>query len=151
MKEAWDKTTNTLEEFQTMLQDFIKTAPIPASEIKRLHELNKKWREVTKAVNTFDSYVSPVSQIAVTLPEAGQRFIEVWNMWKEYLTEQHGVVMRSRSEVMSLKRLFEMADNNPDEAIFYLEHAMSIRWRNFYKVDKNKASEPNNERHESDF
>lgn len=143
MKTAWDKTTASLEEFQAMLQNFINTAALPNSEQKRLHEINKKWQSVLTAVNNFDKFVAPVDPVEIKLPETGSAdFYEVWQYWKDYLAEQHGVYMRSRAEVKALERLFEIADNNTDDAIYFLNSAMSYRWKNVFKIDRKEAAKP---------
>lgn len=151
MRPAWDKTTASLEEFQSLLQNFINTASIPNSEQRRLHEINKKWQSVLTAVNNFEKFVAPVEPVEVKLPEVGQEFYETWQYWKDYLAEQHGVYMRSRSEQKALDRLFELAENKPEDAIYFLNLAISCRWKNVFKVDRKEALKPVSTSKESDF
>ena len=42
--------------------------------------------------------------------------------------------MRSRAELMGLKRIMDISGDNPEKAIYYLEYAISRLEKNFYKV-----------------
>lgn len=93
------------------------------------------------SLNEMDKFITPVKSIDVKSPllsDAG--FRAGWNFWKEYLHEQYGIFMRSRAELMSLKRLMDISENNAAIAIYYLEFAISRMKKNFYKV--NDAPEP---------
>ena len=89
----------------------------------------------------MDKFITPVKSVDVKSKMLdNEPFRETWTMWKEYLNEQHGIFMRSRAELMGLKRMMDISGDNPEKAIFYIEYAMSRLEKAFYKV--NEAEEP---------
>lgn len=135
MKEIWEKAEDNIVVFKSELEELFEILPKSTAFMKKINSLNKAWRKVQISLNEMDKYITPVKSIEVksTLLN-NSRFTESWQLWKDYLNEQHGIFMRSRAELMALKRLVDISGDNPDKAISYLEYAMSRLEKNFYKV-----------------
>lgn len=141
MKQTWEAAENNLMDFKIQLEELLDMLPQSVKFNQKNAKLIKAWKKVQSSLNEMDKFITPVKSIDVKSPllaDAG--FRAGWNMWKEYLNEQHGIFMRSRAEMMSLKRLMDISENNVANANHYLEFAMSRLEKNFYKV--NDAPEP---------
>lgn len=143
MREEWDQMGTDVRNLQEAMQELLEIMPQSPTFFKAEIKIKKSWEKFKKSFNNFDGFISPMKAIAVKEPWNDPEFLSTWKMWKEYLQEQHGVWMRSRSEVMALKHLTDLANNNPKEAIRFLEYAMAGRYQNFFKV-KAEESQINN-------
>lgn len=99
----------------------------------------------------MDQFISPVDPIKVESPFDQEDFRYMWKMWKEYLTEQHGVLMRTRMEQASLDFLSEISENNPDKAIDAIRFAMKSNWKSLYKIEEKDKSTPKTDKNGSDW
>lgn len=146
MKQTWDNMGEQVHELTDVLQDIIDSVPHSPEMMKRVRRLKTAWEKFKRLYNQFDGFITPVNSVNVKEPWNDPEFLESWQYWKDYLIEQHGVFMRSRSEVMALKHLKEITENNPKTAIRYLEFAMAGRYANFFKVKETEVeSEKSNE------
>ena len=143
MKQTWDKLYESLVLFKDELQEYISVLPQNKSLKKQQNRVLSLWKESLKNIREFDKFVSPVSPVEILFPNSNQKFINTWNYWKDYLSEQHGIIMRSRYEMQALKLLWDIADQDHLKAIEYLNYAMSRGYRNFFKVNKNAKLKPN--------
>ena len=140
MLEHWEKYGTIIHEFKEQLETLMEMLPQSAKMHKQQSILNKCWKKLQRAHNDFDQFVTPVKSVKVTSPFLEDPdFAATWKMWKEYLVEQHGIHLRSRAELMSLKRMADIAGKQPKTAVAYLEFAMSRADRNFYKVNENEV------------
>lgn len=143
MREQWDKMGTDVRNLQEAMQELLEILPQSPTFFKSETKVKKTWDKFKKSFNDFDGFISPMKAIEVKEPWNDPEFLSTWKMWKEYLQEQHGVWMRSRSEVMALKHLKDLSGNNPKEAVRFLEFAMAGRYQNFFKV-KAEESQINN-------
>jgi hypothetical protein len=91
----------------------------------------------------MDKFITPVKSVEVkSALLSDQAFRDCWTLWKEYLHEQHGIFMRSRAELISLKRLMDISEDNPKTAISFLEYSMSRLEKAFYKVIEKEEKKP---------
>jgi hypothetical protein len=141
MKDHWEKLEIEVLAFKEHLTEMLEMLPQSAKFHTKTGAINKAWTKLYKALNEMDQFITPVKSIEVNCPLLNDpAFRERWNFWKDYLNEQHGIFMRSRAELMALKRLADISCGNAATAIYYLEYAMSKINPNFYKV--NEAEEP---------
>jgi hypothetical protein len=135
MKDHWENIGNEIHAFKDSLETLLDMLPQSAKIYKQVASLQKSWGKVQRAVNDMDPFITPVKSIEVKSPLlADADFKATWKFWKEYLGEQHGIAMRSRAELMALKRLIDISEEKPQTAVAYLEFAMSRMDKNFYKV-----------------
>lgn len=137
MKESWDSLCDDVQNLKEQLEELLEMVPQSAKFHQKTNAINKVWKRLQKGVNDVDQFITPVKSIKVVSPllEDGD-FKQAWQLWKDYLNEQWGIVMRSRAELMGLKRMADIAEEKPALAIKYLEFAMSRMDRNFYKVNE---------------
>ena len=152
MIERWNEVCQQIEAADSRLQEFIDVSGQSVTQLRKLQKFTKEWNSVKKLAERFDQFISPVDPIEVESPFDQEDFRYMWRMWKEYLQEQHGMLMRTRMEQSSLDFLSEISDNNPDLAISYLRFAMKSGYRGFFKVyDKVKNSPPKQDKNGSDY
>ena len=144
MKQTWEKFTETAQSFKVNFEELLEMLPQSAKFYAKQQSLIKEWKKFKTGLNQMDEFISPtIKSVKVTnalLKDAD--FSATWKFWKDYLIEQHTIYMRSRTELMALKRLSQFAKEKPATAIYFLEVAMSRGDRNFYVVhEKEKPAE----------
>ena len=142
MIKHWNELCTQIESTNEQLEEFIDAGGLSALQGKKLQKFTKEWNGLKKMAEQFDQFVSPVDPIEVETPFDQEDFRYIWRMWKEYLTEQHGILMRSRREQMSLELLSDLSGNDVDKAINYLRFAMAHGYRKFFIVDEKAKSTP---------
>lgn len=131
MIQHWDKIWKQVEETNKELETFLENGGLTTSSIKKIGGFVKTWNLLKKMVEDFDQFVTPVEPISNILPWETQTFIDQWKFWREYLQEQHGQVMRSRSEKMALAYLEQLADGNEEKACKIIEFTCYLRAKSF--------------------
>jgi len=144
MKQEWERAETSIMVFKQELEELYDLLPKSVKIYQKTATLNKAWKKVQISLNEMDKFISPVKSVDVKSNLLNnEKFRESWILWKDFLNEQHGIVMRSRAELMALKRMLDITTDNPDKAIFYLEYAMSRIEKNFYKVDEQTEAKQN--------
>ncbi len=144
MKHKLDFLKTLMIEFEEKMNTFINSAKLPSSVGKLLTNIQADWDNITRAYNEISQYVTPVDPLDVKLPKKfSADLIDKWQFWKDYLVEQHGICMKSRMEIESLKRLMSLADDDPKKAIQILELAIATGYKNFFSPDKKDQQNSN--------
>lgn len=138
MREQWETLCAETQNLKEQLEELLEMLPLSAKFQQKTNAINKRWKRLQHAVNDVDQFITPVKSVKVVSPLLeSEDFKKAWQFWKEYLNEQHGIVMRSRAELMGLKRMHDLTEGKPELAIKYLEFAMSRPTdKNFYKVNE---------------
>jgi len=135
MKKIWDNVTTNIMDFKTELESLMDMVPKSPKFHKQSASINKSWKKIQMSLNELDKYISPVKSIEVKNPLLQDpAFRTAWDLWKEYLIEQHEIFMHSRAELMALKRMVDYTKNDVALAIYYLEYPMGRLEKNFYVV-----------------
>lgn len=142
MIKTWNEFCAQIEASDAKLTEFIEAAGLSALQIKKLQKFTADWNKLKKMAEQFDQFVCPLDPIKVESPFDQEDFRYIWKMWKEYLREQFGILMRSRMEQASLDYLAEISENNVDLAISYIRFAMKGPYRSFFKVTEQAKSTP---------
>ena len=143
MIKTWNEFCTQIEASDGKLSEFIETAGLSALQIKKLQKFTCEWNKLKKLAEAFDQFISPVDPIAIESPFDQDDFRYIWKTWKEYLREQHGMLMRTRWEQMSLLKLDELSEHNVDKAIYFLRNAMAGGYKGFFiPSDKDKTTPP---------
>lgn len=138
----WNEIFAQIESSETKLSEFTTNAGLSATQLKKLQKFIVEWNKTKKLANAFDDFISPVDPIKVESPFDQDDFRYIWKTWKEYLCEQHGKLMKSRMEQMSLDYMEEISGSNPDLAIGYLRFAMANGYKSFFKVESKDKTTP---------
>jgi hypothetical protein len=140
MTQLWNKIWEQLTKADQEFSEFLETLTPVA--IKKSAKFIKEWNALKNKLGELDNYIAPVEPIEVELPFEDELFKMAWKTWKEYLQEQHGQLMRSRSEQAALHHLQEISQGNPDKAIKILRYAMACRYKNFFEINENTSKQP---------
>lgn len=142
MRDQWNSIYNDLGDIQESLEELLGELPQSPHFQKRSSRIKKLWAKLQYSIREFDTLVTPIPSLPVKMPFADPRVIEAWKFWKEYLNEQHGITMRSRAEIQSLKRLVELSGNDPARAVKTLEFASSCNYKNFFAIPEGANHRP---------
>ena len=152
MKKHWDELVESLSGFEDMVSEFGQKAKLSHADYKKFMSIRTAWEACRKAINSFDTFVSPVASIAVKFPSIDKDFLEVWGFYKEYMQEQHAVTMRSRYEIKALDLLWKMAEEKPDKAAEILNYSMGKGYKGFFAPTENTIVEtPKTVQHDPDL
>jgi len=148
----WNKICEQIDKAENVLSEFIDGAGLSVTQLKKLEKFTREWNKSKKMAEEFDRFIAPVDPIKVESPFDQDDFRYTWKMWREYLAEQHGILMRSRMEQASLDYLAEISDNNPDLAMSYIRFAMKGPYKSFFRVgEADKNNPPKVSKDGSDF
>lgn len=147
----WNEICAQIDSAEGKIQEFMESAGLSAPQLKKLQKYICEWNKIKKMAEAFDKFITPVDPIKVESPFDQDDFRYMWKMWKEYLQEQHGILMRSRMEKASLEFLSNITENNPDKAIDTIRFAMKSNWKSLYKVEEKDKTTPKTSKDGSDF
>jgi hypothetical protein len=135
MKQTWEAAEASIMIFKQELEELHELLPKSVKIHQKVALLNKAWKKVQTSLNEMDKFITPIKSVEVKSALLNDHaFRECWILWKEYLNEQHGLVMRSRAELTALKRMMDISGDDPKIAITFLEYPMSRLEKAFYKV-----------------
>lgn len=136
MLTLWNNAKNALLETNTIIESVIPELTGKASK-----ELIKSWNKYKQTLIDLDKRLT-IKPIDVKRPFDSDVFAIEWTMWKEYLAEQHGIYISTRSERSALKLLEEWSEKNEGKAIYYLRFAMARNYKSFFIVKEAAQNEP---------
>lgn len=77
----------------------------------------------------------------------GEKFLEKWNMWKDFKKSQFDFVYKTEiSEQAALDDLIKISGNNEDAAAEIIMQSVSKGWKGFFKI-KNDTNGANRQNH----
>ncbi|WP_242916325.1 DUF4373 domain-containing protein [Pontibacter liquoris] len=130
---------------------------------KEIKEEENREEENLKASGKPDDSNQDVELPKIIFPFNGPAFPAAWNDWKEYKQEQHKFKYNSlKSEMMALKALCTLAENNEAKAIEIIEYSIGSGYKGLFApnnysksqtpqsagTDKNPGAKPFNIREE---
>lgn len=123
MKEYVDSTSNLL-----------KLLKIEPKHQKKIDSWANKWNNVAGMIEEISRFITPITALEVKYPKFFTlELMETWAFWKDYLQEQHNIIIKSRAEIKQIAFLAKISDQNPDVAIEILDDAMGTNKWNFSK------------------
>jgi len=153
MLKKWNEYWKQLETTDKELVEFLENGCLSTIAATKSKKFLDAWNKQKKLAAEMDQYIAPVEAAQVKIPFQSKEFDEMWTRWKEYLSEQHGQLIRSRSEISALEHLEKIAKADDARAIEFLRYAMANRYRNFFVIDEKDTGLPPKEdtRNKSDF
>jgi len=143
MKQTWEAAEISIMNFKQELEELHELLPKSVKIHQEVASLNKAWKKVQTSLNEMDKFITPVKSVEVKSALLNDpAFRESWTLWKESLNEQHGIFMRSRAELIGLKRMMDISGDDPKIAISFLEYSMSRLEKAFYKVVEKEDKKP---------
>jgi len=141
MKNKWKIICDHLTEADAEFENFLDKAGLTAIALKQANSFIKKFNALKKASADFDTYITPV-EIEIQFPFHTQELTEMWDRWKKYLSEQHGILIRTCSEQSALEHLMKISKGDETKAIDFLRYAMTFQYRSFFAIDERATREP---------
>lgn len=138
----WNSLVDTNDELNAFIN-----GGLPVSAEKRHKSFVQHWDKMKEKAEALCDEIEQqsslsVDQIDIKLPWTSQKFKDEWQMWKDYLIEQHNKRMKSRMEYAALAHLKNIADNKESVAIEYLQFAMAGGYPRFFKVTNKNYESP---------
>lgn len=142
MQTKWNEYWKQLELVDKELTDFLDNGCLSTIATGKAKKFLNAWNTQKKLASELDQYITPVEGMQVSIPFKSKAFEEMWIRWKEYLSEQHGQLVRSRSEQSALEHLDKISKGDDARAIEFLRYAMANRYRNFFVIDEKDTGLP---------
>ena len=142
MQTKWNEYWKQLEAVDKELTEFLENGCLSTIAATKAKKFIDAWNKQKKLAADMDDYISPVDAMQVKIPFNSKAFEEMWQRWKEYLSEQHGQLIRSRSEQSALEHLEKISKADDARAVEFLRYAMANRYRNFFVIDEKDTAFP---------
>lgn len=141
MKTKWKAICDQLNDADTEFENFLDKAGLSGMALKQANAFIKKFNTLKKAAADFDTFITPV-ELEIKFPFHTKEMTEIWARWKNYLSEQHGEIMRTNSEQSALEHLNTISKGDEAKAVEFLRYAMTCRYRNFFAIDEKASTQP---------
>lgn len=142
MQNKWNEYWKQIETTEKELNLFLENGCLSTIAVAKIKNFLSAWNKLKKLADDLDNYMAPVEALQVKIPFKSKAFEEMWARWKEYLSEQHGQLIRSRSEQSALEHLDKISKSDDARAIEFLRYAMANRYRNFFVIDEKDTGLP---------
>jgi len=142
MKEKWEQFSTEVEKSNSELNDFLSNAGLNTLVLKKAEKFVKQWNSTKKLALEIEKYIMVVDPLEIQFPFKNERLSEMWQRWKDYLSEQHGQLIRTRSEKSAIEHLMELAKGDEEKAVKYLRYAMTNRYKNFFAIEEKDTKQP---------
>jgi enamine deaminase RidA (YjgF/YER057c/UK114 family) len=141
MKTKWEQIWAQIEKTEKELNTFLETAGLSTIALCKSKPFVKQWNDLKKSACDFDKYIL-VEPDEIVFPFHSQGLNDMWKRWKEYLSEQHAQLMRTRAEKSAVEYLMEISNEDEERAIKYLRYAMANRYKIFFAIDEKTTKQP---------
>lgn len=136
LKKEWDAHIKALEDARQRLEETLTLVPDAGTGKKCRQAVERAWQKVIDTSDKIEELLSSSLQpLPIKFPWQDAEFRQTWQMYKDYLQEQHHVVMESRMEAMRLKLLLKFTGDNRENAIAAIEFYMSCGTSNIFAVN----------------
>ena len=135
MKEKWEQFSTEVERSNSELNEFLFNGGLNTLVLKKAEKFVKQWNNTKKLALEIEKYIMVVDPLEIQFPFKNERLTEMWQRWKDYLSEQHGQLIRTRSEKSAIEHLMELAKGDEEKAVKFLRYAMTIRYKNFFAIE----------------
>lgn len=156
----WEKIWENLNQCNVYFQSYIDTTLLVHQRIKMepliksfeaLKEKSQKYYDYLDEVQKASKGVQPLD---VNLPWDSDKFREEWQGWKDYLREQHQIIIGTRAETKQLQMLVELCQGEEKKAYPLLNYAIANLYKMFFKLDekpKTTKAKPKTIKKDADF
>jgi len=142
MKEKWEQFSTEVEKSNSELNYFLSNAGLNTLILKKAEKFVKQWNSTKKLALEIEKYIMVVDPLEIQFPFKNERLTEMWQRWKDYLSEQHGQLIRTRSEKSAIEHLMELAKGDEEKAVKFLRYAMTNRYKNFFAIEDKDTKQP---------
>lgn len=138
----WEKIWSNLNECNIYFQSYIDNVLLVNQRIK-MEPLIKSFNTLKTLMEGYYDLLDEtqassgkVMAVEITLPFDSDKFRNEWEVWKDYLKEQHQIELSSRSEKKQLDVLVRITNNQEENVYPILEYAEANLYKMFFKLDE---------------
>ena len=142
MKTKWEQFWKEIEKTDVEINSFLETGCLNTVGIRKAQVFVNQWNIAKKQAAEVDKHIMTVDPLQVQLSFKTEPLVEMWIRWKDYINEQHGQIMKSRSEQSALEHLMEIAGKDEARAVKFLRYAMTNRYKNFFAIEDKDTKQP---------
>lgn len=142
MKNKWENLWAQMVKTQFEMQHFLEESGLSTTALCKSKSFVKEFDTYTKMAADFDTYITAADPLEIVFPFKTEEANEMWSRWKDYLNEQHGQLMRTRSEKSALEHLTAISKGDEVKAVKYLRYAMANRYKNFFPIEDKDIKQP---------
>lgn len=160
IRSKWEPLWANIDKFNQDLAMFSANVLTVAQQIKS-ESLERSWNKLAanaeKFYNDLDGIITESQQIdkvTIKLPWDNQTFSDTWQLWTEYLLEQHNIIVGTRTQLIQLKQLEKLSNKDENKAIEIIEWSMINFYKTFYpvsEINKKQISKKRSNRKDDDF
>jgi len=149
MKQTFEKVIQKTNEFNVVIEDVLNLLRDTPKNFKLKKKVEAAYRSLKRSMEMHEGLITdvvpPINHKKTDYPAD---FIDTWNIYKDYLTEQFGIRMGSRMQLYRLKLLFEHTNKDFSIARRWLEFYMASGSANIFPVNEQKLEEINERKKE---
>lgn len=135
MRNSFNTIIQKANEFNMLIEDAMNMLPDTSKNYKLKKQLETAYRTLKKAMERHEEMITDSVPPIPKKIECPPEFTENWNVYKDYLIEQHGIRMGSRMEKYRIKLLYEITEKDFAKAARWLEYYMGAGSGSIYPVN----------------
>ena len=113
----------------------LNSLPDSPKNYKLKKKIEAAYRTLKRAIQRHEDLITDSVPAIKSKKEAyPKEFIEIWNVYKDFMIEQLGIRMGSRMQKFRLELLFDLTDNDFLKAAKWLKYYMASGSQNIYPV-----------------
>lgn len=135
-----------MEAFNDELQEYIIKGTTISQRLK-MKKMVEHWRQICVDATSLAERIEEIKEkkgnvdpVEVKLPFSSDTFAEAWREWKQYLTEQHGIMLSTRAEKRQLYFLSKYAGDKEERAIQIMYMSESKLYTSLYNYTEKEIS-----------
>lgn len=110
--------------------------PVGGESKKLRKRLDEEWNKLRESTDKLDELItSQVQPIPVDFPLKDKEFVNHWTLYKEYLHEQHDIIIKSRMENARLKLIYDMCGGDRNMIVRSIDFYMAVGSPNVFPVN----------------
>ncbi len=140
MRDSFTNLVDKLNTFSELFEQILENLPNSARNYKLKTKSSAAYKAVSRALSRHDMLVTDsVPKLKVKLDDMSNEFIDTWNIYNDYMVEQHGIRMGSRMQKYRLELLIKYTERNLVTATSWLKFYMATGSQNIFPVNEIKT------------
>lgn len=132
----WFEHCDALEQARKRIEEMAEFMPTSGPSKRIRDSVLKAWKVVTASIDDLDDVITgSVQPLPVNFPWRDRDFIKYWQLYKDYLVEQHGIVMKSRMEQARLEEIRKFSGDDRQVFINTLNFYMALGSAGIFQVN----------------
>lgn len=136
MHKLWNDHCRSLDKLRKTIEAMSERLPggTPGKRIR--DSLSRSWEMLSESIDRLDeAFIDSVQPLPVDFPWRDKEFVAHWTLYKEYMNEQHGVVIKSRMEQSRLRLIKRYSNDDRQTFIRTIDYYMAIGAEGVFAVN----------------